>query len=281
MHDTMHTSGKSLASFLAEEGTLTSQEAINVVRLAAREVAQLHETGRLHLAISTESLSFDDDGSSVRLAPPAEFRNFGGTTIHADDTPPVLQREVELRISTQLNDARRILQNAGIALEPELIDVYQLGALLCRLIGGESIDAYLRSPRARAKVPTAIQSIIDSSLGHDPATAFANLAEFSNALNAALGSNEQTLVEQVRSVSSNGDTAPSMAPHSRTDDTDVEPVSRGKAADRGELPFSTLGHYRIESHIGHGGMGDVQVLCRSDRGGAPFASQHRAGVLHW
>ena len=56
---------------------------------------------------------------------------------------------------------------AGHALDPRRIDIYQLGTLLCRLLTGESVLAYMYDPTVKAQVPAAARSLLDRALGHD------------------------------------------------------------------------------------------------------------------
>jgi len=76
-------------------------------------------------------------------------------------------------------------QSAGISLDPRQIDLYQLGALWCRLLTGESAGAYLRSPRVKGLVPAEVRALLERALGTSGRERFADAREFAVALQAA------------------------------------------------------------------------------------------------
>jgi len=245
--------GETLASYLSRGGLFAGHEACRLVARVAGEIAELHAEGRLHLSVSVETVSFEER-SDVRLSAVKESHTFGGSSSHQESTPPALRRDDVLQVPTRIEAAQDVFDRAGIPIPPTQIDIFQVGALLCRLTSGESLQDYLRSPRAKEKVPHDVQRVIDCSLGHDRGNRFEDIWAFETAVRTLISPDEPTLVGIAPSAQ---DTSPSLAPNDSVPDTVIDAAHSEPASARSDVPFQTLGHFRIDSKIGHGGMGDV------------------------
>jgi len=281
---TVGQAGASVSAALEQGRALAGDEALRVWALLADQVCGLHEAGWLHRGICGQSVSFEDDLQQVSLsAPSEEARGFGP---HEDDEqcPPELRRADVLEIPRDLAAARKVLAEAGVAFDPVRIDIYQLGTLLCRMLSGESIGSYLRSPRAKGNVPPHLQPLIERAVGYDTADRFTEASQLAQAARSLLVESQQSGDQAdspaeeplqstqemtagppagtVESDTPNGDTSPSVLSASPEPDTathsGIAPnVAAGRSIGEDALPFQTLGHYEIVARIGHGGMGDV------------------------
>ncbi len=245
-----------LADVLEEGRPWTVEDSLRLVRKLAAQVQVLHQSGRTHRAISAETVLVD---SRLRpqLSPPALSRRFGGNDSDPEFCPPELAGGSVLELPLDLQAAAAVLKRSGREFDPRRIDVYQLGALLCRLIMGESIRQYVFSPVVKARVPAAVRPLLETALGHDCLDRLftceqllAALDEAFRQANAADGpASTQETPAQGSVIVPGGDTPPHGS----------QPASAPfpAAADSGELPFARLGHYRVLGRIGRGGMGDV------------------------
>ena len=261
-----------LSSVLDERGDLSHADALRLVSGVAEIVRDLHRRGRLHGGISTRSVSLEPSTQEPALPPPRPASSFGGAFSDEDHCPLELRRPDAIDVPSDLEAARRTVADAGIALDPRQIDIYQLGTLLCRLVTSKSVSAYLSSPRTKADVPPQVRSLIDRALGYEPDTRFTRVIEFLAAIEQALehlptddsaAVSDRELADARDELpddgpaSSQSDTSPSMALAESQPDTDVDPRRDVGRSSDAELPFRTLGHYQITGRIGHGGMGDV------------------------
>lgn len=257
-----------------ERGKLPGVVALQVGASVAQAVRDLHQSGQLHGDLSRDTIAIDPATQTVKLAPPREPRSFGGAFSRPEHCPPELVRPEVLELPADLAAARERLAEAGVALPPERIDVYQLGTLLCQLVTGEPVSAYLRSPRTKAAVPTTIRTLIDRALGYQEATRFITVDEFLSALQQTLRENRADVEvteptaerdeessptsgrETDQATTSQRDTSPDGAAAQSSRDTNAD-QRRDVPAVADALPFASLGHFQIVSRIGHGGMGDV------------------------
>ncbi|QDT42001.1 Serine/threonine-protein kinase PrkC [Gimesia alba] len=220
-------------SLTAFEGENFSRDEIyTLIADLADQVYTLHQSQRLHLRIAPDEIFLDQDGKP-ELSVADESRIFRHTDFDQQLFPPELQSVDLLEVSVNRKNAAAALRKAGLQLDPERIDVYQLGALLCYLLTGEKVDAYLRSPRSRAKVPTEFRALIDRTLGFEPAAVIRDIESFRAALR------------------------PLQADLSESDAIDSVELFTSQSGS--ELPFQRLGHYQIRKRIGQGGMGDVYL----------------------
>ena len=94
---------------------------------------------------------------------------------------PELARAVSLELPEQISTARARLLDSGIRLDPRQIDLFLLGALWCRMLTGESVVAYLRSPRVKSKVPPECCPILERALGRGGQECFTDVRQFISA----------------------------------------------------------------------------------------------------
>ena len=83
------------------------------------------------------------------------MRELDGADAGSDSCPPELAGAGAVRLPAEIEAARQELARAGVALDPRRIDVYQLGALLCQLLTGQAVSAYLSQPEDQVQGPAA------------------------------------------------------------------------------------------------------------------------------
>ena len=86
---------------------------------------------------------------------------------------------------SEISAAKAFFEQSSINCPPERIDIYQLGAVLCRMLSGLPVSAYLQSARASAKVPLEYRTLIDRALGYDSANCLETLVALSAEFAAA------------------------------------------------------------------------------------------------
>lgn len=265
---------------------LPLDHALRVALQLAEQIQDLHRRQLLHRHIVPEEVSCDDGLERVELSVPASTAiPFGGRSADSNVSPPELQSSVQVDLPQDIPECVRLLSHAGIGMRPERVDIYQLGVLFCQLLSGSDVNSYLRSPRAKAAVPQAVQPILEGALGHRddwrfntaeqllnelrhvvsphsvPSEAKANSAEERS---ASMSLESETEGQQVSASegrpqrdSQLPDTSPSYVSRPGDPGTSVD----GRAARRNKRPapepLQSLGHYEIVSLLGQGGMGEV------------------------
>jgi serine/threonine protein kinase/WD40 repeat protein len=261
-----------LSTWLTEGARWSHAECLAILGQVASRVDELHGSGWIHGAISMETVTLDAR-HIARLEPAPAHGPIGGDSSAEDEPIPLeIRRQQPWRVPAEIATARAVFEAEGVAFDPRHIDLYQLGALFCRLLTGATVSDYLRSSKVKSQVPIAAQVLIDGALRLNPTQRFADVAELvSAAATAAKQTGNQTeSIESAAAVAPAGhgaqldDTTPDGFTARPLPDTDL-PVrtSKSQAAPRTDsgpaepLPFARLGQYRIEARIGHGGMGDV------------------------
>lgn len=249
---------RTLATLLSEVEKVPARDAIRLVRSLALQVAELHSTGRIHRGICATAVALNADSAPALI--PAEIVGLAEAPADARQyLPQELGQLQPAELPEDISDAKRELVKAGISLDPRQIDIYALGALWCRLLTGETPAAYLRSPRVKRDVPTAVRPTLERALGSDGRDRFADAAEFMRNLDLTLEVSSESIPDAVSDLAPpakpSGDTTPSYV---KSPDTATW-IAVNVAAERAknEIPFAKLGHYEIVGRIGHGGMGDV------------------------
>jgi tRNA A-37 threonylcarbamoyl transferase component Bud32 len=160
-----------LAEILAERGPLSASEAVHLVRRIASQTAALHADGRLHRGICPSAVVVDESGEPT-LSPPDPNVSVADLLRGGCDVAAELADHPRLELPDEISTANQALTAAGIDLDPRRIDLYQLGALLCRIVTGDSLSAFLRSPKAKERTPTSLQPIIERAIGYNSADRF-------------------------------------------------------------------------------------------------------------
>ena len=148
--------------------------AIRLVDRWAAEVAALHSRGFIHGNLVAGAIEPVPDASPATSGPACLL---GDGTLR-ERTPFCLRDAGGLRLSREIDAATRQLRRLGIAFDPRRIDLFQLGAVLCRLVAGHSADAYLNSPRVKTKVPQELWPVLDRALVEAREDSFKDIAEF-------------------------------------------------------------------------------------------------------
>lgn len=227
----------SLQTLLDRGSALTPAEAVSILRQLLSQVRSLHASGRIHRAIDAKSVRLDAAGIFT-ISAPEPLISLAGDADY-DACPPELRRAPRLHLPVDVVAARQVLAAAGVELDPCRIDLYQLGALLCRLLTRQPVVAYFRSPQVKSQVPAHMQTVLERALGYRTADRFVDAAAFAAALEP-LAASETPLPASAAVLSP---TPPVGAP----------PLAEPAA----DLPVTRLGQYQVLRRIGHGGMGDV------------------------
>jgi hypothetical protein len=242
---------RSLFTVLRDTPSLTVSEKLQLIGQVARLVATIHGDGSIHRSISAAAVMISEEGRCT-LSEVESRVLLGGAEADNDLIPPDLRNLGPRELPAHAREIAAILQQSGVQFEPQRIDLYQLGTLLCRVIANISVDDYLRSPRAKGQIPPAVQTVIDAAVGLNSERRYDQVSDLARD------------VSQLATAAVSGDETPS--PISPLSETPVEtPVLNAKSGEEtpahsaieAALPFTRLDHYRITSHIGRGGMGDV------------------------
>jgi serine/threonine protein kinase/WD40 repeat protein len=252
-------SSGTLRAVLDGKGVLAEAEALAVLRQLLNQVRALHAAGETHRAIRPETVFLDGQGTATLAAPEPVVELFGAAA-DPESCPPELTSARPLRLPAAIEPARQVLAAAGLDLDPRRIDVYQLGTLLCRTLTGQASAAYLRSPKAKAKVPAPLQPLIERTLGYRAEDRFTDCDRLAAALDAPASPEQPTGAWRPPAPGSALDLASGAdTPRSNVGGVTRPPEPETPGGPEAGLPFQRLGHYRVVRKIGRGGMGDVYL----------------------
>ncbi len=237
------------------EGQVAAEVVLRGMLGLASELETLHRSGRVRRDISMQTVAVDWEIPRVGLSADVnlESLSFGGLLADPERCPPELRRSHPCEVPADIDSARRVLASQGILSGPERIDLYQFGTLLCRLITGRSIQAYLSSPGVLFRVPAGARRIIDGCIGYDELLCVESASQLVSLLNEALGA-----APAVATFARAWDESPEAQVLANVATADTQ--SDLRAETRTHLrrpPFERLGHFEIQEEIGHGGMGTV------------------------
>lgn len=228
-------------------------ERLEFVRRIAEQVARLHERGVVHRNIVLESLLVDDQ-FDPRLPEPPASRRFGGDA-DLDFCPPDLAGARAVDLPADAAVAARLLEKSGQEANPQRIDIYQLGTLLCRLLTGHTIRDYMVSPTVKSLVPSPARRCLAMAIGFDADERYEDCGRMIAEIDE--------LLQEAQAAPAPPGTADTWPPGQvgAWGSTAVNGSGCGTGPVRSEraepLPFQRLGPFEILERIGAGGMGDV------------------------
>ncbi|MEZ5944874.1 MAG: protein kinase [Planctomycetaceae bacterium] len=237
--------GVRLLSEIAAERRLPELFVLNILTGVTQKLVEVHNSGRFYGKLTATAVLIDEASSVVSLIQSDTTILIGGSD-DADQTPLWFRTAEPIELKRQVNLAQPVLDEAGIPQPAQQIDLYQIGTLACRLLTGEGIIEYLRSPKVKGEISPPLQRIIDASLGFDAECRFSSAGELLAELNKLI---DLQFAEPDTAVSGVGIDAER--------DTSLMAESSKRTGNAEDLPWSRLGHYEITGRIGRGGMGDV------------------------
>ncbi|MCG8449501.1 MAG: protein kinase, partial [Pirellulales bacterium] len=243
-------------SQLLENGPLQESLVLSILDQLVRLLADLHQSGLIHRALDSDSVSVDEE-MHVRLAPPSHKPVLVDLENNFGRTPPDFSGPGEVQLPALIDAARKTLADASVSADPRRIDIYQIGCLTLRLLTGEAPSAYLMSPQAKQKIPEKWKPFLDRALGYEDSTRISDCEQLQALLKQLSSSN------QIEETTETPPAGTGLDVHSYTPSLGhrkQQPPHESPAALQtpdADLPFHKLGHFRIEARLGSGGMGDV------------------------
>lgn len=228
-------------------------ECLRTVQDLVSQLKNLHQRGQAHLRVCGDTVEWDRTGKAI-LLPPEPSSSFGGPNPNSEHCPPELRRPQTVVIPSEIEAARRIIEKAGCKITPEEIDLFQLGCFLCRLVTGDSVDAYLQNSKEKSTVPIPLRQLIDQTVNFKPPTNRLSLNEFADRIDK-LDLRKSEFPEHLHKSA----TSPNLPATPESDTGPGGPLLSKASRKQAAIPFQRLGHFEILDHLGHGGMGDVYL----------------------
>jgi eukaryotic-like serine/threonine-protein kinase len=230
---------------LIEYCPLDEKHAVSIFNQLLDQVAMLHAAGRWHGQILAENVLVADD-LQVELMIPSAANIGAGSRAPPQSYPPFLPNDQDWQFTGEITHDHNLLNLSGVATDPRQIDLYQLGALLCKLLTGTDVAMYLQSPRVQSKIRPAIRRVIDHSIGLGTNRPYTTVCDLKEGITTATADQPLLSVEAATARFGPAGSA----------ETVVENLTVGAR----RLPLadhSSLGPYIIVRRVGSGGMGDV------------------------
>ncbi|MCR9294273.1 MAG: protein kinase [bacterium] len=180
--------GSSLSEYLQQNGLLDMEEVVNIIRKLALALDESHQQGVLHRDLKPANVMMSLRGEPI-------VTDFG------------LARHVSASHASQLTQSGMLLGSPAY-MSPEQIeapgevgpasDVYSLGIMMYQLLTGElpfrgdilaviskiAKELPARPSSVRASIPPQLEAICLKAIEKDPASRFASMRDFAEALNA-------------------------------------------------------------------------------------------------
>ncbi len=225
--------------------------ALKIARSLAVQVDQLHRQRRLHRAV------YAVVSHGADLVPTSNWENteiclpdnsdapvtFGGPAPDVEHCPPEFRRSREFALPADAEAARHACVAAGVLAPPERVDIYQIGTLLCRLVTGRSVMAYLSSVGLLSSLSPAVRTLIDGCIGYDETSRINSVTELI------------TLLDGLASQAADGNVAGNA--QTAAVPCDTGPVQSAKTDCEQRPVLRKLGQFELREVIGRGGMGTV------------------------
>lgn len=246
-----------LSTWLTEHPSATMFEQLQLFRRIAAEVQSLHCHGLIHGSVDLDHVRIGPN-LEVSLAPASAPLQLGGQSPDPECCPPEFAGLAAVDLPPDVEAAQASLATHGVTCDGRRIDVYQLGVLLCHLVAGESVMAYLYDADVKRRIPAQLRPVLDRALGHEAATRLSDCEQMLRFIDDALArlpSSDAAARETppAGSVVAPGNDTVSIRPES----TPIGGLPDGKASPHDMLPSGRMGHFRLIERIGRGGMGDV------------------------
>lgn len=213
-----------------------------------------HEQGMIHGHLTADRVLLDGE-LCVRVLDDVAPESISQIDDRIEPLPPEFDADYDWDLPSEIASIRVIARKHDVEIEPQRIDVFQLGTILCQLLTGRDAQAYLKSPRARGSVPEPLRPLIDEALGYDSQHRIADCKTLQERFAVALEAVSSECARLSGPAHRSDTPAFGLSPASGQD-TPIT-VKSEDGSQRVAPSFDRLGPYKIIARIGSGGMGDV------------------------